>query len=61
MISNAVPAKKIANVMSAKTSKRSKPLRLAMFASFSEPSLRELGTEQVRLILQASLAVAMMP
>lgn len=58
MSSSTVRAEEIADVRRAKTSTRSKPLKLTMFASFSDLNFHEIGTEQVLQILQVSLANA---
>lgn len=58
MSSSYLLARKIADVMKTKASARLKHFRLTMFASFSNPKLLEIGTEQVWQVLQASFAVA---
>lgn len=57
MFSNAFPAKKIADLEMAEASARSRPLMIAMFASFPDPNHQKKGTKQVRQILRASLAL----
>lgn len=57
MSSNAVPAGKL-DVIRTKTSARSKPSKLTMFASLPDSNLREIGTEQIWLIPPASLTDA---
>lgn len=59
MSANTIPAKEIADVISAKASARLKHLKLTVFASFSDPSLQKISTRRVLQVLRASLAVAM--
>lgn len=50
--------KKITNEMRSMASTRSKPLNGRHLDCYPHPNLQEIGTEQVRLGLRASLAVA---
>lgn len=58
MSSNTVPGKKIANLLRAKESARSKPLKLTMFANFPDPNAQGISMKQVWQVLGASLAIA---
>lgn len=51
-------SKKIVEVVGVEASSRLKLLNLSIFASFSDRILQEVGKEQVRQVLRASLAVA---
>lgn len=57
MFSKTFLAKKIADGMRGKASARSKPLKLAVLESSSDPNLQEMGTEQIRQVLRAFFAV----
>lgn len=59
MSANTVATKKIAVVITAKKNTCSKHSKPTMFASFLAINLQETGAEQVRPVLQASLAVPM--
>lgn len=48
----------MADVVRAKESARSKPLKLTVFASFLNPDIEMIGTEQARQILRESLVIA---
>lgn len=52
------PASKIADMISSKRIPFAKALKLKMFASISDPNLQKLGMERIRLVLRASLALA---
>lgn len=52
MYSNAVFAKKNADVIKAKEFTRSKPLKLTISASFFDPNLLKINTENVWQILR---------
>lgn len=56
--SNAVPAKKIADIIRAKASARSKPFTQTIFVSFSDPNFQKMGTEQAWQVLRAFFRIA---
>lgn len=61
LTSNNISANLIANVMRTKASARTMPLNLIMFSNSHDCVFQEMGTKQVRQVLQASLALATLP
>lgn len=58
MYSNTVLLKQIADVMRARTSARSKQLKLIIFSGITDPNLQKVGADRVRQVLRAFLVLA---